>query len=143
MVELKHHTKIPVPQDIAPGRWQIVDPVPFETNLARIRPIERREKMQQRCLPTTTRPDDRNEFALMNGKLNALQYRNRQWAFAVALTNKMGSQNLARRCPHCLCRLPDWFRRIKILRHARNSAWKRGQWHIRQVRSTAAVRLRK
>src|SRR2546425_3935336 len=73
MMKLKHKPELPVPEfRRAPG-IEVGIPRPVQPDVSPGRAVERPQQMQQRALPRSRRPDDRDELAASHFDVDASQ----------------------------------------------------------------------
>jgi len=86
------HAEISVPQDVAPGGRQIIDPVSFKADFTG----SGRSSVANRCnsvvFPQPLGPLRLKRTALMHVPLTPLQHRNRQRPFAITLPHKCAAR---------------------------------------------------
>ena len=92
MIELENHAEAAVAQPVALGGAEIVDPPPFEVDLAVIGNVERAQQMQECRFPAAALADNGQELTLPHGQAHAAKHRHLDRAFAIVLLQPFGQQ---------------------------------------------------
>ncbi len=90
VIELEDHAELAVPQGIAAGGGQVVDPLALEVDFALVRGVQRAQQVQQGALARAALAHDRQEFALADAHAQAAEHGHGERPLAIALVQVGG-----------------------------------------------------
>ena len=92
MIELEDHAELAIAQRIAAAGGKVVDTRSVVVDLARVRPVQQSQQVQQRTLARAAGADDRDELAGLDVEIDVFEDGNLDLPFAIAFAQCEGLQ---------------------------------------------------